>query len=109
MTNSQPLSIENHQPRLEQRIYMARTIFIQCQNARMGTTYARIGVGVRFVEVAFGNVTNGLFTVPSEQHVSVLCYADHPELGTLHDGTGFDLVELASFVAGLEDIEGLEL
>lgn len=89
---------------------MSRTVLVQCHNPQTGTTYARIGVGTRYVEVAFGNVERGgLFVIPSEHHVSVLRFVDHPELRDLHDGNAFDLMELASFVAGLEDIEGLEL
>lgn len=92
-----------------QQAHMNRAIIVQCHNNLMMTGYARIGVGTSFVEVAFGNVENGLFVIPSTHHVSVLRLADHPELGDLHDGNGFNIMELASFVAGLEYVEELEL
>lgn len=86
-----------------------RTILVQCQSAHLGTTYARLGAGLRVIEVALGNMDDGRFFIPSAAHVSVLRLADYPELGALHDGNGWNLPELASFVAGLEDLDGLEL
>lgn len=96
-------------PTREQRIEMNRTVIVQCINRQMVTTYARIRVNTRIVEVAFGNMDHGAFFIPSDQHVSVLRIADHPELGDLHDGNAWNLVDLVAFVSGLEAVEELEL
>lgn len=84
-----------------------REIFVQCLNHSLGTFYAKLTYGPRFVVIAFGRIDGKDFIVADEAHISVLFFSQHPELRNLHDGNAWNWKELNAFLAGLEDLSEL--